>query len=676
MVLSEPVDSLPNTSPVTIRRFKSLGLLTYWDLLNYFPFRYEDYSIISPISKVQEGEQVTIQGKVIDAINIFTRTGLKIQKIKLQDESGIIELNWYNQQYLLRLFHTGEYLSASGEAKRIGNRMIVLPKEYELMNQQDLKHTGRIVPVYSEKNRLSSKTIRDKIWTVLQFLNIKEPLPKDIVQYNNLLDEESGYREIHFPSTLQNAQRAKERLSFDELFLLQLNSKLVKREWEKETVGNPFVINTVMKNRLDDFIKSLPFELTNSQKKAVHEISQDLQMSRPMNRFLQGEVGSGKTVVAAIACYISYLNGFQSLMMAPTEILAEQHFHTIQQLFKNLKICLVTGSSKPSVKDLENADIIIGTHALIQKKISYKKVGFVVIDEQHRFGVAQRAELKNKGLNPHLLTMTATPIPRTVMLTLYGELDISILDDMPIGRLPIKTFFIQKQKRNDCYKWIKKQIREKGAQVYIICPLIEESEIETLQSLKAVKKEFDYLKSEVFKEYSLGLLHGKLSSKEKNNVMEDFKNKKSDILVSTPVVEVGIDVPSATIMIIEGGERFGLAQLHQLRGRIGRGNKESYCFVFSEKEGQDISQRLFFFTKTQKGNELAEKDLKLRGPGNLYGIEQHGYLDLKIASMNDYPMIEKTRKAVEYFLKKYQLGKFQELKKRVANMKIGQIAKD
>lgn len=687
MVLEQSIDTLPNTSSITIRRLKSLGIETYWDLLNYFPFRYEDYSVISPIMKMQEGEQVTIQGTIIQSQNIFTRTGLKIQKILVQDSTGTIEVNWYNQPYLVTLLHPDLFISASGQAKRIGKKMILLPKEYELLSELNTqtKHTGRIVPMYSEKKGLSSKTIREKIFYLLNNFCadrskscIPEIFSTDIISYNNLIDELSAYQNIHFPDNLEILKKARERLSFDELFIMQLTSKLVKKEWEKESVGNQFRINTSIEKAIDVFIKSLPFILTNAQKKVTGEILDDIQRIKPMNRFLQGEVGSGKTVVATIACYVSFLNGFQSLFMAPTEILAEQHYKTLNQLFSStsLKVELITGAKKPLVKDLEAADIIIGTHALIQGKRSFKKVGLVVIDEQHRFGVMQRAKLKNKGLNPHLLTMTATPIPRTVMLTLYGELDISILDEMPQGRQPIKTYFIPLKKRNACYEWIKKQIDAKHSQIYSICPLIEESENETMQSVKAAKKEYEYLKNKIFTDYSVGLLHGKLISKEKNQIMQGFVQKKYDILIATPVVEVGIDVPSATIMIIEGAERFGLAQLHQLRGRVGRGKEQSYCFLFSEKEDTEISQRLVYFTKTQDGNLLAQKDLEIRGPGNLYGTKQHGYLELKLASLTDFPMIEKTRKAVDYFIGHYKLEEFNELKRRVEILKVGQISRD
>jgi len=438
-------------------------------------------------------------------------------------------------------------------------------------------------------------------------------------------------------------------------------------------------MGTVHELSLQKFIANLPFKLTSDQNKATKEITTDLEKAVPMNRFLQGDVGSGKTVVAAIACYLTVLNGYQSLIMAPTEILANQHFQTINNLFSRLttlRVSLITSSQKLSASwRIENSDIIIGTHALLNQKLKFEKVGLVVVDEQHRFGVNQRALLKEKALNPHLLTMTATPIPRTVALTLYGELDLSYIKELPYGRLPIKTFLVPKEKRGDGYNWIKNQIKEKQAQVFIVCPLIEESESETLKSIKAAKIEFENTKK-IFPEFKLGLLHGKIKSLEKQKIMSDFKNKKIDILVSTPVVEVGIDIPGATIMIIEGVERFGLAQLHQLRGRVGRSDKQSYCLLFSENLLEKTIKRLNFFCKNNLGIKLAEFDLTNRGAGNIFGTEQHGFVNLKIADLSDFELISKTKKAVEYFVGKYKIEDWEELKERVKKYETKQISRD
>ncbi len=671
------IDELPKTSATTIKKFKKLGINNYFDLINYFPFRYEDYSIISKIGLLQEGEVVTITGKIIDKKNQIIRPKLSLQIFLLADETGQIEISFYNQSYLLNLFKKDQTISVAGKIERYGRKLSLKPQEFEIGESKI--HTGRIIPIYPEKNGLSSKIIREKIYYALNYPP-DEFLPQEIIKYNQLLDEINAYKQIHFPSSKTQLLKAKERLSFDELFLIQLSSSLVKENWKKEVVSKKFIFNKEIDNKLKSFIDNLPFKLTNDQKKVWKEIFNDLKKSSPMNRLLQGDVGSGKTVVAALACYFSFLNDYQILFMAPTEILAQQHYQTLTKLFANtdVKIGLITSNIKETNYKNQKpniADIIIGTHALISKKNNYQNVGLVIIDEQHRFGVKQRAELKAKGLNPHLLTMTATPIPRTVALTLYGELDFSTITQMPKGRLEIKTFFIKKSKRNDCYQWIKKQIKENKAQVFIVCPLIEESNAETMKSVKAAKKEYENLQK-IFSEFKLGLLHGKMKTKEKEQIMSDFKDHKFDILVTTPVVEVGVDIPGATIILIEAAERFGLAQLHQLRGRVGRNNKQSYCFLFSENENKNIIDRLNLFAKIKNGSQLALEDLKLRGPGDIYGTKQHGIIDLKIANLNDYQLIEKVKKAVEYFIINKKIDDYKNLKQRLKNYEIEKITND
>lgn len=697
MLRNNSIDSLPNTRPATIQRLKSIGINTYWDLLNYFPFRYENFSLISTIDRIQSGEVVTIRGKVLGSQNVYAKTGLRIQKIILADLTGKVELNWYNQPYLIRTLRAGMDLSVSGEVKRLPYGIIMEPKEYEVIRdiQKETIHTGRYVPIYSEKNGLSSRVMREKIFYLINYFgddrlqsSIADFLPSEVVSYNSLFAELSAYQNIHFPKDHFAAKKARERLAFDELFVIQLSASLVRKEWEKEKVVNIFMLETPLMTSLQNFINNLPFPLTNAQNRVVNEIISDLKKPYPMNRFLEGDVGSGKTVVAAIACYLAHLNGYRSLIMAPTEILAQQHFQTISVLFKNYPIDIglqtqsqkkVMTSSRPSKSSnvlVEDANIIVGTHALISKKFSLERVGLVVIDEQHRFGVSQRAMLKEKGINPHLLTMTATPIPRTVALTLYGELDLSVIDEMPKGRLPVSTFLVPKEKRISGYDWIKKKIKTEGTQAFIICPLIEQSEIETMKSVKAATREFERLKNEVFTEFRLGLLHGKVKSALKDTVMEDFKKKKIDILVATPVVEVGIDVPNATIMMIEAAERFGLAQLHQLRGRVGRGDKQSYCLLYTESVDENVLERLRLFTKTQNGMKVAEYDLKLRGPGDIYGTRQHGIINLKIASMSDFQLIDKSKRAVNCFLSKYSVDRFQEIKRRLEEYRAKQISRD
>lgn len=677
------IDKLPGTSAITIRKFRSLNINTYFDLLNYFPSRYEDYSLVTNINSIQVGEVVTVKGKILSAKNQYTRSHITIQKIVVADDTGEIDVTWFNQPYLMRVLYAGQYISISGVVKQFGSKISIEPKEYEVAGR--MIHTGRLVPIYPEKKGLSTKTVREKIYSVLSSQveakdEIKDFLPEKIINFNKLMNERKAYAQIHFPDNLDFAERAKERLSFDELFNLQLGNSLIKRDWSIEKVTNRLQISSKIQGLIKKFIESLPFELTGDQKRVSDEILSDLKKTVPMNRFLQGDVGSGKTVVAGISCYLSFLNGYKSIIMAPTEILANQHFETFGKLFQNnkeIKIFLITGTTK--IKNLQStidkSDIIIGTHALLNKNNRFKKVGLVVIDEQHRFGVNQRALIKEKAANPHLLTMTATPIPRTVALTLYGELDQSYIEEMPKGRQIIKTYLIPKEKRADGYAWIKKQIKEMGAQVFIVCPLIDESESETLKSVKAVKIEFESLKK-IFQGFKLGLLHGKIKNTEKQKIMFDFKNSKIDILVSTPVVEVGIDIPGATIMVIEGAERYGLAALHQLRGRVGRSDKQSYCFLYSDNLNEKIIKRLSFFCKNNLGIRLAEFDLKNRGAGNIFGTKQHGFVSLKIASLYDFELVAKTKKAVEFFMDNYRLRDYDELLKRVEVYRSSLIAKD
>jgi len=682
MFLEQPIDKLPSTSQTTIKRFKKIGIKTFFDLLNYFPFRYENYSLISSIEKAQPGEKITLKGKVIDKKEEKTKKGLRLQKFLLYDGTGKIEVVFYNQPYLLKVIPFGKEVSFAGEINEFGKKIIMTPFEWEVGTNI---HTSRLVPIYPEKKGLSSRLIREKIfWLISQISEneISEIFPKEIISYNNLLSEYLAYQNIHFPKNRQLAEESKKRLAFDELFVIQLSAFLVKKEWEKEKVGHRFLVSGKYLSRFLDFIKNLPFQLTSAQKRVIKEILNDLRKEKPMNRFLQGDVGSGKTVVAALVCYLAYLNGFQSLFMAPTEILAKQHFQTLSFLFKNypVRIGIQTKTEKIDKKRKDNEvisdfDIIVGTHALLNEKLKFSRVGLVVIDEQHRFGVRQRALLKEKGINPHLLTMTATPIPRTVALVLYGELDVSYLDEMPKGRLPVKTYLIPQEKREKAYQWIKEKIKNENASVFIVCPLIDESQVETMKSVKAAKKEFENLKK-IFFEFKLGLLHGKLKNEEKDKVLNDFRNDKIKILVTTPVVEVGVDIPQATIMVIEAAERFGLAQLHQLRGRVGRSNKQSYCFLFTTSNAVDVIERLTFFSKTNLGIKLAEYDLQKRGPGEIYGEKQHGFINLKVASFTDYELISQTKNAVNYFVTHYKLSQFPLLSQKIKEYQLKQITRD
>ncbi len=627
------------------RRLEKLGIKTFEDFLYHIPSRYDDFSLISKINRVQPGEILTIQGTVSEINNEFTKNFKRLQKAKIADETGTIEVVWFNQPYLTKVIHAQDKISLSGKIDWFLRKLVIQSPEYEIISNSPTIHTGRLVPVYPETRGISSKWLRRQVYKLINDNreSFIEYLPDSIIDENSLIAISTAIEQIHFPKTLENAEKSRQRLSFDELFLLQLSAMERKLNWNKNLVSNAYSISE-FKEKIEEFWEKLPFKLTNAQKRVVGEIFKDLSLKKPMNRLLEGDVGSGKTVVSAIAMFLSFLNGFQSVLMAPTEILANQHFNTINNLLSpfKIKVGLATGSQKTKVKDF---DVMVGTHAVLEKGIIFEKLGLVVIDEQQRFGVEQRAVIRSKGKNPHLLTMTATPIPRTIALTLYGDLDLSILDEMPHGRKQIKTWLVPPEKREGAYSWIEKQIKNTKSQVFIVCPFIEESE--TMRSVKAASKEFENLKKNIFKNLKLGLLHGKMKAKEKEQVLNKFREGLIDILVATPVVEVGIDIPNATIIVIEASERFGLAQLHQLRGRVGRGDKQSYCLLFTESKNPQTLERIKAMEKHNFGAELAELDLRLRGPGEIYGTIQHGRKMLKIASFSDFDLIQKVRRAAE-----------------------------
>lgn len=643
--LSSPVAKLYMIGPTMAQRLKKLEIFTIEDLLSHYPFRYDDYSLISPIAQVQVGETITIQGKVISCQNIYTQRGKKMQKVLVLDSTGQIEAIWFNQPFLSQTFKPEILVSLAGKIDWFNRKPSLISPEYEVISSRDSTlHTGRLVPVYPETYGVSSKWLRSRIAPLVKMFvpGLSDWLPQTIKQENKLIDLASALAKIHFPKNTGEIYEARERLKFDELFLIQLRTLLRQKQWQKNKTTRPFKIT---QEKINLFLKQLPFKLTNAQDRAVREIMSDLKSNKPMNRLLEGDVGSGKTVVAALAIYTAYLNGLQSAFMAPTEILAFQHYQTLKQLLTplGLNICLLTGSSK----FVSNAktDLFIGTHALIYNKVKMDNLGLVVIDEQHRFGVEQRTKLIKKGSSPHFLTMTATPIPRTVALTLYGDLDLSVLDELPPGRIIVKTWVVPPEKRTSAYNWIKKQIKEESAQVFIVCPLIEESQKESMKEIRAAKDEFKRLSQLIFPSFKLGLLHGRLKAKEKEKIISDFRQKKLAILVATPVVEVGLDIPQATIMLVEGAERFGLAQLHQLRGRVGRSAKKSYCLLFTSIKEKLSLKRLTAMQTYHSGFKLAEIDLKLRGPGEIYGTKQHGFSQLKIASFADVKLIENTRLA-------------------------------
>lgn len=668
MNLQTPISEVSRAFKMFAGKLEKLHIYTLSDLLLHIPSRYEDYSLVSKIGQVQPGETVTVRGQIVSIKNDYMRGRFRtMQKATVADDTGDIELVWFNQPYLTRAVHEGDTVSISGKVDTFGRKTVMTSPDFEILNGENVQtvHTGRLVPVYPETKGISSKWLRRQIHKYLDELSneIEEFLPDSVLKKNALMFFPEALRQVHFPDTEEVARKARERLAFDELFLLHLNTLHRKSQWEKDLKGHAFTISKY-KKEIDAFWEALPFQLTGAQRRAVTEIFKDLAMTKPMNRLLQGDVGSGKTVVATIAMYIAHLNGFQSVLMAPTEILATQHFDTISNLLSpfGVSVNLVTGSKYKvsSIKQKEanskkilntkylihnTFDILVGTHAVLSDKINFTRLGLVIIDEQQRFGVEQRGIIRSRGKNPHLLTMTATPIPRTVALTLYGDLDLSFLDEMPKDRQMIKTWLVPSEKRDAGYEWIRKQIVGTKSQAFIICPFIDVSE--SMQTVKAASEEYERLKKEVFPDLRVGLLHGRLKAKEKDAVLAQFREGSFHILVATPVVEVGIDIPNATIMLIEAAERFGLAQLHQLRGRVGRGSKQSYCLLYTESTTERTIQRLEAMETMHVGAELAELDLKLRGPGELYGVMQSGHRGLRVASFSDFPLIEKSKRAAD-----------------------------
>jgi ATP-dependent DNA helicase RecG len=688
MHLHSPVSEGGRSLKQYARRLEKLEIKTLRDLLYHLPFRYEDFRLISTIRQLQEGEVVTVQGKVIEAKNDYTRRFKSLQRITLADSTGTIEIIWFNQPYILKNISVGDALSVSGRVEVFARRHTILSPEYEILSEgTPTIHTGRLVPIYPETAGISSKWLRRQIFNILNILKdeIHDYLPESIRKKYTLEDLPTALRHVHFPLNFEDAIRAKRRLAFDEVFFLQLQALERKKKWEENKKG-PTILYEPYKGNIVRLISSLPFTLTSSQKNALAEIFSDLQKEKPMNRLLQGEVGSGKTIIATIAMYLVYLNNYQSVLMAPTEILAEQHYKTVSTFLEPLGVSvgLVTGSKKLKVKNvklsesekpksknnmnkksLDNSyDILIGTHSLLQETINFDNLGFVIIDEQQRFGVAQRGILRQKGKHPHTLTMTATPIPRTVALTIYGDLSVSFLNEMPKGRKIVKTWLVPLEKRQAAYEWIRQEIKTNSSQAFIICPFIEESE--SMQTIKAATKEFERLQKEIFPDLRLGLLHGKLKAKEKEEVLQNFRKQIFDILIATPVVEVGIDIPNATIIVIEGAERFGLAQLHQLRGRVGRSDKQSYCLLFTESKSHSTWKRLKALETMTQGAKLAEYDLELRGPGEIYGLKQSGIKLLKIASFSDIELISQARKSAELIFP--HISKFPALHKSILSI--------
>jgi len=632
-----------------------LGIFTVRDLLFHFPRRYEDRTRFARVASLEHGETATVRGTVITADNVQTRGRLVLTKVAVDDGSGVIVLTWFNQKFRKDQFLKlrGKEVIAYGAVQTGRWGVEMASPEWELYSESaDPLSSGRVVPVYSLTEGVFQSNLRRIISGALDiFVSlVEEILPEDLRNRLDLMDAREAIRNIHFPESDAALEAARKRLVFEELFLLQLALAMRKHGMEAPGCGITFEMPS---NFEEDLGQILPFELTGAQKRVVKEIATDMTRPVCMNRLLQGDVGSGKTAVAVAAMLIAVRNGYQAALMAPTEILAEQHYLNISRLFGNLdmmgiRVDLLTGSLRSKHRQEVNeriasgqTQVVIGTHALIQEGVEFHRLGLVIVDEQHRFGVLQRAALMEKGLSPDILVMTATPIPRTLTLTVYGDLDVSIIDELPPGRKPIRTHWKQIGERRKVYQAMRTLI-DQGRQAYVVCPLIEESE--KLQA-RAATDLAESLQHEVFPDLRVGLLHGQMKTEEKDDVMTAFRKGEIDILVSTTVIEVGVDVPNATVMVIEDADRFGLAQLHQLRGRVGRGGEQSYCVMICEGNSQDSIKRMTTMSSTNDGFVIAEEDLKLRGPGEFYGTRQSGMPGLTIADIfRDIPILEIARK--------------------------------
>jgi ATP-dependent DNA helicase RecG len=652
MTLDSRVTELAGVGETQAGRFAVLGVKTVGELLTYFPRRYEDYSELTPISRLRPGP-VSIEAVIKQVTGRYARRGLHITEAVASDDSGSVRLIWFNQPYRAGALRTDKSYFISGQFELNFRRLSIMNPGVELASDFPL-NTARIIPVYRETKGLTSRQIRVALKQLLPLIEAQaETLPAWLVAENKLMSYAEAMSATHFPDSAEQLAAARERLGFEEVFHLSLASLLNKQENQRETA----LVVPFREKLAQDFVKHLPFALTDAQRQAVWQIYLDLQRDSPMNRLLEGDVGSGKTVVATMAALMVLEQGWQVAFMAPTELLARQHADTIHRLLKPLgkeaSVDLLVGSLKPEQKTKARAAIasgqaqfIIGTQALIQEQVDMRKLALVVVDEQHRFGVEQRKILMSKaGHMPHVLSMTATPIPRSLALTLYGELDISLLASKPPGRQPVITELVPPSSRPELYATINKELTT-GRQIFVVCPLISDSEVLEASSAEKV---YDQLRAHEFKQWRVGLLHGKLKPADKTAVMAKFVSHELDVLVSTTVIEVGVDVPNATMMLIENPERFGLAQIHQLRGRVGRGEHQGYCYLLLS-DAQTPSPRLRALASSNDGFQLAELDLNLRGPGAIYGTLQHGQLDLRIAKLTDTRLIAAARQAAQAFL--------------------------
>ena len=658
MKLTTPLEQIKGVGPKTAQALAAAGLTTVSDALNFLPRAYDDYSTAVNIADLQPGK-VTVKARCESVSTRIVRRGLRITTAVLADKSGKVKAVWFNQPYRETQLRSDAEFIFSGQFGMQYNRYQINNPSVELAKEiakTAAENNSEIQPVYKSIKNIRPKTVQDLMKNIRPIMDfLPETLPENIIRRQKLISRSEAVKFLHAPKTHEEISRGRERLAFEELFEMILAAQFNKQEQTKLAGWKIPFNKSVVKN----FVDQLPFPLTNAQRRAAWQILQDLESDHPMNRLLQGDVGSGKTVVAGLVAAEVAKAGFQTAIMAPTEILAQQHAKTLDELLSpfGVSVALMTGHVKGAARNQlldnlasGNIDVVVGTHALIQEKVAYHKLGFAVIDEQHRFGVKQRQALLEKSdFMPHLLSMTATPIPRSLALTLYGELDISILDELPSGRQPIQTKIWSPASAPKLYESIENELA-KGRQAYVICPLIDDNPD---NDKKSVEAEYNKLSKTVFSHRRVGLLHGKLPAEEKAEVMQKFADSELDMLVSTTVVEVGVNVPNATVMLIENADNFGLSQLHQLRGRVGRGKHQSFCHLMMSGHDKP-SQRLQEIEKSQDGFYLAEVDLKLRGPGEIYGKMQHGDLNLKIASLADTALIARAQVEAERFVKEGQ----------------------